>query len=190
MAWSRLQEHKNFSSYDSAKESHKIFWKIVSKTILGIFTMPRVAGTFYENFKFCPTIVSNENKTCLVTQVEIRVDVFDRGGLKPWRPDRYLGIFYQSAWEVVGERFLWYRHGFRWYKLYRSCFDSKVANPELVSQYRPIGLCNFCYKVISKVKTNKMKHILSKIISENQRAFVPRRLIQNNILIAHETFHY
>lgn len=35
-----------------------------------------------------------------------------------------------------------------------------------------------------------MKGILPTVISEHQRAFVPRRLIFNNVVIAHETYHY
>lgn len=60
---------------------------------------------------------------------------------------------------------------------------SKINNSELAYHFRPIGLCNFRYKVISKVMTNRMKHIFPKIIFENQRAFVLGRLIQDNILI-------
>lgn len=33
----------------------------------------------------------------------------------------------------------------------------KINNPELVSHYKPIGLCNFCYKVILKVMINRMR---------------------------------
>lgn len=66
----------------------------------------------------------------------------------------------------------------------------KINDPEVVSHYRPICLCNICCKVILKMTTNRMKIILPKITLKNQRVFISRRLIHDNILIAHEAFHY
>lgn len=34
---------------------------------------------------------------------------------------------------------------------------SKVQNPESVSQFRPISLCNYSYKVLSNVLVNRLK---------------------------------
>ncbi|PRQ19531.1 putative RNA-directed DNA polymerase [Rosa chinensis] len=66
----------------------------------------------------------------------------------------------------------------------------KVPHPDQIGQFRPISLCNFSYKVLSKVLANRLRSILPSLISFNQAAFVHDRQIQDNIIVAHEVFHY
>ena len=59
----------------------------------------------------------------------------------------------------------------------------KCTNPESLNNYRPIGLCNTVYKVITKLIVALIRPTLDYLVSPFQTAFVPNRKGIDNAII-------
>ena len=112
-------------------------------------------------------------------------------------PDGLPLIFYQQYWHLIGKDVttvvLTCLNSGKFLKAINHTYITlipKVQNPEEVVEFRPISLCNVIYKIISKVLANRLKTLLPTIVSESQSAFIPGRLITDNILVAFETLHH
>jgi hypothetical protein len=111
-------------------------------------------------------------------------------------PDGMSSFFFQKYWHIVGltvsNAVLSVLNSgkiLRKINLAHISLIPKKKNPERISDYRPISLCNVVYKIISKVLANRLKLVLPCIISDSQSAFVPGRLITDNVAMAFEFIH-
>ena len=127
---------------------------------------------------------------------EVRGALFQMGPTKSPGPDGMNVLFYQNFWHIVGNGvtdamldFLHTGHMVPAINYTHIVLIPKVKKLEKMTDFRPISLCNVIYKIISKVLANRLKLILPQLISSTQSAFVPGRLITDNVLVAYETLH-
>ena len=127
---------------------------------------------------------------------EVKEALKQMAPFKAPRPDGMPPLFYQHFWglvdnDVTSSVLSWRNSGTLLYPLNHTFVTliPKTKNPEYVTQYRPISLCNVLYKIFSKVLANRLKKILPTIITEHQSAFAKNRLISNNILVAFESLN-
>lgn len=113
----------------------------------------------------------NQSLLMPISKEEIRVAARQMGGLKAPGSDGFQGVFYHSFWDYivkeVNELVMFLSNGeacLRQLNATHIVLIPKVQNPESVSHFRPVSLCNFSYKVLSMVLTNKLKPLLPTII--------------------------
>ncbi|KAL4377090.1 hypothetical protein GQ457_02G030170 [Hibiscus cannabinus] len=127
---------------------------------------------------------------------EVKTAAFSMGADKAPRPDGFPGCFYHSFWDIIKDDMFamvssFFSSGFLDYELNNTniVLIPKKSNPCEIQHFRPISLCNFSMKVITKILASRLKKFLPDVISPQQSAFVDGRLIQDNIILAHEAFH-
>lgn len=110
-----------------------------------------------------------------VDRAEVRKSVFQLGALKAPEPDGMYGIFYQQCWDIVGNDLTnaviisFFENGRMPKELNHTniILIPKVPHPKSIYQFRSIGLCNFHYKVIARIITNRMKNIMGHVVDES-----------------------
>ncbi|GKV39565.1 hypothetical protein SLEP1_g47323 [Rubroshorea leprosula] len=114
-------------------------------------------------------------------------------GNKAPGPDGYNFNFIKFAWNSLKEDFVsffgeFHQHG-RLVKGLNSSFLTlipKKLNSVELKDFRPISLIGCIYKLLAKVLANKLKVVMSQIISDTQSAFVGGRQLVDGVLVLNE----
>lgn len=144
-------------------------------------------------------ITSNQNSilTRAIDGEEAKQAVFNMHPDKSLGPNSLNPGFYQAYWDVLGGDIVDMCNQFLLTcQLQQGLNDTnlviipKTSNPQSVRDLRSIALYNVMYKILTKILANRLKEVLSIIISKNQSAFIIGRSITYNIIVSYETQHY
>ncbi|CAM8933405.1 unnamed protein product [Rhodiola kirilowii] len=180
---------------DICDEASRYFLEILSSC------RGRNQPSFSTDLEYINHSVSSDKAEFLAspfTAVEVQSAVFQMGATKAPGPDGFSALFFQENWDIVKREVV--DHTLRFLneggELEEGMNDTlitlipKTQNPSTFDEFRPISLCNVAMKIITKVLANRLKIVLQDCISPTQSAFVPGRLISDNILTAHELFNF
>lgn len=65
----------------------------------------------------------------------------------------------------------------------------KEQKPTSIRSFKSISLCNASIKMVTKMIVNRLKQVMSDIISPYQASFIPGRQGINNVVICQEVLH-
>jgi len=202
-SWAK--QRKKVNSISSIMDRDGRIWKKkceISKAFLSyyedLFTTQRPAGVEHCLLTVNNCVTDEMNGTLLqpFSRPEVEVALHSMHHLKSPGPDGFSAGFYQQAWDTIGDEVsssvLSFLNGSSFNQSINATnivLIPKVSNPSLLTEYRPISLCNVFYKIIAKVLANRLKGVLTKVVSKEQSAFIKGCLITDNILVAFETLH-
>ncbi|KAJ0261541.1 Reverse transcriptase zinc-binding domain-containing protein [Hirschfeldia incana] len=108
-------------------------------------------------------------------------------------PDGYPAEFFTCHWNAVGRDVTeavqeFFNSGCllqQWNTTILTLIPKK-ASANKITDFRPISCCNTVYKAVSKLLADRLKSVLPSLISNSQSAFIPGRLLVENVLMATE----
>ncbi|GKV18315.1 hypothetical protein SLEP1_g28713 [Rubroshorea leprosula] len=127
---------------------------------------------------------------------EIKKAIFSMKPFKAPGPDGLHATFFQKFWLLLKDKLcLEIRDIFSSGVMPDSWSASLIAlipknsNPESISQFRPIGLCNVPYKIVTKIIVLRLKELMGDLISPMQSSFLPGQNGIDNVILLREFVH-
>ena len=139
-----------------------------------------------ERIEDIPQLSAGENVllTADFSEDEVHDAIMQMEHNKAPGPDGFPAEFYQRFWEVIKKDLMaMFAHfksgGLPLYKLNFGIITllPKKENAVQIQQYRPICLLNVSFKIFTKVSTNRVSVVASKVVRPTQTAFMPGRYI-------------
>lgn len=178
-----------------------LWWRIQWSSILFIYII-NFFLPLQTDFSLCdviPNLVSIEENATLIAipkASEIKQAVFSLNPNSAPGPDGYSGLFYQKCWDIVGRDVVlciqaFFKEGWLPPNLNSNLITliPKVVGADSVSQFRPIAMANFVFKIIPKILADRLANIAARIVSQNQVAFIKGRRIHDCIGIVSENIN-
>ncbi|VFQ75956.1 unnamed protein product [Cuscuta campestris] len=195
----RLTIHKIKSNTGQWLTSHADISHEAVTFFHNLFSAESTATTDFGVLDCVPNLVTEEDNHMLVAQPdleEIKNAVFALDPNSAAGPDGFTGQFYQSCWSIINKEVFQMVQGFFWGDYFSKGISHtfiillpKVDCPNTFADFRPISLCNFSSKIVSKILATRLAKVLPKIISPNQSGFIKGRSITENVLLAQELCH-
>ncbi|XP_031116517.1 uncharacterized protein LOC116020174 [Ipomoea triloba] len=148
---------------------------------------------------FVPKVTDMDN-ACLMqsfTVDEVKEALFSMAPDKSPGPDGFSPAFYQHFWNEISPDVANFIIGCANGAGFPTGMNDAIITlipkksvPVTMADLRPIALCNVTYKILSKMIANRLKGVLDHVVSPMQSAFIPGRLITDNVLVASEVIHY
>jgi hypothetical protein len=167
----------------------------------------QLATSFYKNL-FGPSqetsislinlnmkVLDDDNRDLLTRPLsieEIKAVVFSLKHNSAPRPDGIPSEFFQEFWDTIKSDL---------FNLFKSFHDGslnierlnfgtvtlipKIPNAVDIKVFRPICLLNVCYKIITKVLTNRFATCITSVISDFQYGFIKGRYIMDGVVSLH-----
>nr|XP_016489984.1 PREDICTED: uncharacterized protein LOC107809777 [Nicotiana tabacum] len=128
-----------------------------------------------------------------ITQEEIKAALFNIDDNKAPGIDGFNALFFKKAWPIVREDVCdAVQEFFQRCKMLRAVNNTvvtlvpKSTHPKTARDFRPIACYSTLYKIISKIISGRIKGVIDEIVGHSQSAFIPGRLISDNIILSHE----
>lgn len=127
---------------------------------------------------------------------EVKECVWSMHILTTLSPDGFSRVFFWSYWDTIGgqvativQKGLSFKISFWTHQQNLQCPYTKTKQVVNFNHFHPINLCNFTYKIISKILTWRLKKLFPWIIFPKQSAFVEGRWITENTVVTQKILH-